>query len=109
MNAIVVGVSDPAVMIIFGQTVDEFANSGKFAYCDSDGVNYNKQVCALTLENMTEKEEAVMAPMIDNQSYSASPIMEGMTDNVYWFIGMGVVSWICGWIQTTTLMVSASR
>merc|ERR1712227_1199065 len=35
--------------------------------------------------------------------------MEPMTRNVYWFIGIGLVTWLCGWIQTFCLMSSALR
>ena len=103
-----VGVAQPAVMIIFGNPVDEFANAGQFEYCNNASTKtYNKGICALVREHMTTAEKDLMGTM--NETYSTDPIMQGTMNNVYWLIGMGLVTWLCGYIQTVTLMVSANR
>jgi len=97
-------------MIIFGDTVDDFANAGEFEYCnDNNNETYDRGICGLTLQHMTESENNMMSTMNDNQTYSTDPIMEGMMENVWLFLAFGLGTWFCGYLQTATLMVSASR
>lgn len=96
-------------MIIFGEAVDDFTTSGKFAYCDVSNTEvYNKDICAITLEHLTEEEQGILDKMM-NSTDSGGTIMDSMTGNVWWFIGIGLVTWLCGWIQTACLMISAQR
>lgn len=109
LAAVVVGVSQPLLMIIFGGAVDDFTSSGKFSYCDTNNTDvYNTGICAITLEYLTDEEQEMIEQAL-NSTDNGSTILNSMTDNVYWFIGIGVVTWICGYIQTACLMISAQR
>ena len=57
------------------------------------------------MEGLTEADKNTL----ESVQNSTDGIMEPMTRNVYWFIGIGLVTWLCGWIQTFCLMLSAQR
>ena len=42
LAAIVVGIAEPVVMIIFGKAVDDFATAGKFSVCDQNSTLHNQ-------------------------------------------------------------------
>ena len=45
-----VGISQPAMFIIFGDLTDSFVDGGKYAICDSNSSDsYNEDVCVLTI------------------------------------------------------------
>ena len=62
LAAIVVGVSQPVLMIVFGQAVDDFTTAGKFSFCDENSTTFDTGLCALTLEYLSESEQE----MLDN-------------------------------------------
>jgi len=59
--------------------------------------------CLLTLSTLTDREKDLFA------GGSGASISGTMMDNIWWFIGIGVIVWLAGWIQTATLMYSADR
>ena len=59
--------------------------------------------CKLTLSTLTDREKDFFA------SGGGASISATMMDNIWWFIGLGVVVWLAGWIQTATLMYAADR
>ena len=106
LAAIVVGVSQPVLMIVFGEAVDDFTNAGKFAYCDTNSTAFDIDICAITVRFMTDAEREMLENM---DGADSNVMMDMMKENVYWFIGIGLVTWLCGWIQTYCLMWSAQR
>jgi len=59
--------------------------------------------CLLTLSTLTVREKDLFS------GDGGASISGTMMDNIWWFIGLGVVVWLAGWIQTATLMYSADR
>ena len=68
---------------------------------------YNPEICAVTIYGLTDADKETLES-VQNPN-NTDGIMEPMTRNVYWFIGIGLVTWLCGWIQTFCLMSSALR
>ena len=58
--------------------------------------------CLLTLSTLTDREKDLFAG-------GGGSISGTMMDNIWWFIGLGGVVWLAGWIQTATLMYAADR
>ena len=52
------------------------------------------------LENLGDED------FFDNQ---INAMMDEMTSNTFIFIGIGVGTWICGWVQGTILMIVSTR
>ena len=52
------------------------------------------------LENLADED------FFDNQ---INAMMDEMTSNTIIFIGIGVGTWICGWVQGTILMIVSTR
>ena len=52
------------------------------------------------LENLADED------FFDNQ---INAMMDEMTSNTFIFIGIGVGTWICGWVQGTILMIVSTR
>lgn len=59
--------------------------------------------CKLTLSTLTDREKDLFS------SGGGASISGTMMDNIWWFIGLGVVVWLAGWIQTASLMYAADR
>ena len=52
-----VGISQPAMFIIFGDLTDSFVDGGKYAICDNvTSDSYNENVCTLTILTLTDEE-----------------------------------------------------
>ncbi|CBY12476.1 unnamed protein product [Oikopleura dioica] len=116
LSAIIVGVSQPAMVIFFGNSVNDFTSAGKFQACfpgDAEAlIKFANQTgsaddisdyCLLTLSTLTDREKDLFA------GGSGASTSGTMMDNIWWFIGIGVIVWLAGWIQTATLMYSADR
>ena len=89
--------------IIYGQNVIQNSRpSQKRCHCDGNSTNYHTGLCALTLEHLSESELRIL-------ENPGNALMAVMNNNIYWFIGIGLVTWFCGWIQTTCLMISGQR
>ena len=58
------------------------------------------------MEHMTAAEHEMIKNMTN---HDPNEIMNKMTENIYWFIGVALISWTCGYIQMATLMTSAQR
>lgn len=105
--ATIVGLSQPAMIIFFGNSVNDFTSAGKFQTCEGADFNVTppivSDICKMTLLTMTDREK-----LLFNQG-SSGGIGTAMTENVLWFIGLGLISWLAGWIQTVCLMVSSNR
>ena len=105
LASLVVGVSEPVIMIIFGKGMDEFITPARFAYCDANLTIYSEKICAITMRFMTDEERATL----NESQYDSDMVMDSMIGNIYWFIGIAGVTWLCGWIQCYCLMWSAQR
>ena len=68
---------------------------------------YDLEICAVTIHGLTDADKETLESVTNPNNTDG--IMEPMTRNVYWFIGIGLVTWLCGWIQTFCLMSSALR
>ena len=65
-RVILIFILKSALMIIFGDSVDDFTTAGKLAYCDdSNNATYNKGICALTVENLNDRETKMFGDMTD--------------------------------------------
>ena len=122
-----VGVSQPSLMVVFGDMTDSFVEGGKYAICDSSTTrlvyqnfsyffskfcstskSYNDSICYLTIATMGED---FLANLGDKDFFEEqiNEVLDEMTSKTKIFISIGVGTWICGWIQGTILMIVSTR
>jgi len=58
ITATEVGLSQPAMMIVFGNMTDSFVDAGKFAICNNETASFNKYICELTISTVPPEEQA---------------------------------------------------
>ena len=58
LTASEVGISQPAMMIIFGDMTDSFVDAGKFAICNNKTSTFNKYICELTISTASADMQA---------------------------------------------------
>ena len=71
--------------------------------------SFNDSICALTIATMDPEflENIESGEEFFNEQINA--MMKEMTSNTFIFIGIGVGTWICGWVQGTILMIVSTR
>ena len=55
---------------------------------------------------MTDAEEKIIKKI---SNFEPNEIIDKMIKHIYWYIGIAIATWICGYIQTACLMTTAQR
>ena len=58
ITATEVGLSQPAMMIVFGDMTDSFVDAGKFAICNNETALFKEYICELTISTVSPEEQA---------------------------------------------------
>ena len=113
--AVISGVADPSMIIFFGKSVNDFATAGKFVACENDKTALEEgnildvsDYCKLTLATLNDHEKEFLENSTDSESYNVG-LSKPMGDNIMWFIILGCVVWVTGFVQTACLMLSSEN
>ncbi|CBY32034.1 unnamed protein product [Oikopleura dioica] len=88
--AVISGVADPAMIIFFGKSVNDFATAGKFVACEND-------------------KDALLAEFLESDESLDIGLSQPMGENILYFVILGCVVWVTGFVQTSCLMLSSEN
>ena len=85
---------------------ESFVDLGKMAICYNGSRSYSPEICALSLSTLTAEQ---LANMQIDPAEQIEIFMDEITGHTWFFIGLGIGSWVCGQIMGACLMYSAAR
>lgn len=99
------------MFIIFGDLTDSFVDGGKYAICDNvtGSDSYDPDVCVLTVLTLSPDELQALNNTDEFYDEQIKVLMDDMLSFTWIFIGMGLGTWACGWLQATALMITSNR
>jgi ATP-binding cassette subfamily B (MDR/TAP) protein 1 len=112
ITATEVGLSQPAMMIVFGDMTDSFVDAGKFAICNNETDTFNEYICELTISTASPEEQALFsdpAYIANVTKEESNKMIDQIIVHTMTFIYLGVLTWICGWISGTCITISSNR